>query len=349
MKGNVVRFASPEEKENLKRNNHEGYISKKARKRLADSVDWINEITKMRKAVIDGIQVKYKLTFITLTLPSSQVNDLTFEMARELQRKTLIKTGGIQFGSKGLMNYVDDLIKRNCLNQFLTELREKHNLKLYIWRAEAQKNGNLHFHIVTDIAIHYKTVRDIWNRIVNKLGYVDEYRKEHEKMSIEDYRQKYSKRMYIKHLKREETDQEYNNRTLNAYNKGLSEGWVNPNSTDIHAVKKIRDLRKYVTKYLAKEVDPLTDRMITGRLWYISQAISEIRNESDIIASDLTDELNDLIESNKDRAVKLEHCFILQMNIADIKKQGAVLIPLIFDEKIKRIRERVYKNSEVVT
>lgn len=52
---------------------------------------------------------------------------------------------------------------------------------------EFQGNGNLHYHIVTDTYIDYFLAQKIWNRIINKLGYVDVYTAKFSAMSLHDY------------------------------------------------------------------------------------------------------------------------------------------------------------------
>ena len=59
----------------------------------------------------------------------------------------------------------DNEIKRLYLNSFLTRVRKQYPGFLYLWRAERQKNGRLHFHIITDKYIPKKFVRSAWNSI----------------------------------------------------------------------------------------------------------------------------------------------------------------------------------------
>jgi hypothetical protein len=93
---------------------------------------------------------KFKVGFITLTLPSAQ-------------------------------KHSDQEIKSLCLNQFLIEAKKKWGLTHYVWKAEHQANGNLHFHILSDRFIPWKELREVWNRIINKLGYVDNFEAIHKK------------------------------------------------------------------------------------------------------------------------------------------------------------------------
>jgi len=131
---------------NLSETDHKGKISIKARRRIETAISWLLHTTE-RKRFYSARHKKhfyFKINFCTLTLASKQVHD-------------------------------DNTIKKVLLNQFLTEVRQKYGVKYYLWRAEPQKNKNIHFHIVMDKYIHYSEVRKMWIRIQDKLGYVERY------------------------------------------------------------------------------------------------------------------------------------------------------------------------------
>lgn len=67
----------------------------------------------------------------------------------------------------------DKEIKNKLLNDFLTRLRQNKGLTHYIWRAEPQKNNNIHFHIITNKYFNYQYIRDTWNNVQKKLGYIN--------------------------------------------------------------------------------------------------------------------------------------------------------------------------------
>src|SRR5690606_39568338 len=68
-----------------------------------------------------GSTYKFRLSFITLTLPSPQ--------------------GSIS----------DKEIKRGPLRMFIQKMGRRYGMYNYVWKAEKQKNGNIHFHITTDV------------------------------------------------------------------------------------------------------------------------------------------------------------------------------------------------------
>lgn len=83
---------------------------------------------------------RYKINFITLTLPSKQIHT----------DKEIIK----------------------CLSNFLNKWQKRRNGLIYLWKAEVQDNGNIHFHITSNAFYHYKRLKEDWNNEIEKLGYV---------------------------------------------------------------------------------------------------------------------------------------------------------------------------------
>ncbi len=122
----------------------------------------------------------------------------------------------------------DTFIKSKLLAPWLQYAKYKYKLKNYVWKAEAQVNGNIHFHITTDTFIHYKSLRDSWNKQCARYGYIDAFEHSH--------------------------------------------GHRDPNSTDVHAVKKVKNLGAYLCKYLAK--NEKDKRPIEGKLWACSYNLS---------------------------------------------------------------------------
>jgi len=258
---------------NLSNNEHYGIISSKAKNRIKTAIDWMVYLSKDKKHFSEKSKkhFTFKLTFVTLTLASKQIHD-------------------------------DNTIKKELLNHFLIEAKRKWKINRYLWRAEAQKNGNIHFHILTDKFIPWQELRETWNRIQNKLGYIDRYAVKQREIHKGGfmYRPELARKWnYIKQKK--------------AYKTGINEGWQNPNSSDIHSINKIRNLSAYLSKYCAKndvdqvkaneakqmklDLDPgasssmtaheeskyLKGRVIEGKLWRLSQSLSKLKSAIDFL------------------------------------------------------------------
>ena len=91
-----------------------------------------------------GYHKNVKPTVITLTLSSKQKHD-------------------------------DKWIKKELLELFLKWLINSKLVVNYFWRAESQKNGNIHFHILIDKYVDKIEIQNKWNSIQLKKGYLNEF------------------------------------------------------------------------------------------------------------------------------------------------------------------------------
>jgi hypothetical protein len=213
-------------------NSHLGSLSFAARKNLIRTIKrfvFLTATCNAEKRKI-GSRTKRSLKFVTLTLASAQIHS-------------------------------DLEIKEKLLNQFLTELRENFGLKNYVWKAEKQKNGNIHFHIIIDIFIHWREIRERWNRIQNKLNYVDRFRNLIESGGFNEYAGGcLANNPSISLAQIQER-----------WQKGQLSNWSQPPGTEIRNVAKIRDVHAYFAKYFAKD-DFLSPGF--GRIWFASRSLT---------------------------------------------------------------------------
>jgi len=209
--------------ENLIRdNNYNGYLSKKTARQVTKRVSNLLEIAQAGGRTV---------TFTTLTLPSVQVHS-------------------------------DEFIRRHLLGDFIRIIKERYHVVNYIWKAEAQGNNNIHFHILADAymdnrKIDFETgdINKIWNAILDRYGYIEPFRL----MMFNEWRKgKVSGELTAFH----------------AYNS-----WSQPNSTDVHALKSKTKPEAYINKYIAKP-EP-NKRKITGRLVGCSDTLRDVHNYID--------------------------------------------------------------------
>lgn len=272
-----------------------GVISKRAAARIRKSVSWLLYISN-DKTVLNsshGKRFKFKLSFITLTLASKQLHD-------------------------------DKIIKTRCLNQFLIEARKKWGVVHYIWRAEPQINGNIHFHIVCDKFIPWSELRDCWNRIQNKLGYVDRYREEQRAYHSGGFK------VRKKLLSRWEYKLQ-----LKAYRTGSRLDWNSPNSTDIHSIFKIKNLPQYISKYCTKNEG---GRQIEGNLWSLSESLSKLDGAIEILHNTTGDELNYIISRNIDKTHKHDYYTICYMSVDEWKSVINGELAEIFNDYVNQFK-----------
>lgn len=125
-----------------------GVLSTSARRKLRYYINLLVAQSEWKEAFNYELQktFRFRVNFITLTLSAPQ--------------------GDIS----------DKEIKRVCLNNFLNRARSKFGMTTYVWRAEKQQNGNIHFHITTDVYIHYYELCNLWNECQELLGFVSRFR-----------------------------------------------------------------------------------------------------------------------------------------------------------------------------
>lgn len=126
---------------NLKHNAPAGIVTARAGRKIRHAIQWMI-LTSKPKRVYSKKSKKsfsFRLAFITLTLSEDQKHN-------------------------------DKFIKNRMLRPFLKWI-ERNGCKLWVWKAETQKNGRLHFHITVDGFIHWQSIRKKWNDIQFKNGY----------------------------------------------------------------------------------------------------------------------------------------------------------------------------------
>lgn len=129
-----------------KNQKYTGNITSKSSRLIRDAIQLLDYITPQRE-VYDAILQKsmsFKLSFITLTLSSSQ-------------------------------KHPDSFITSTLLRPFLRHFQSNGTMQNYVWKAEKQKNGNIHYHIISDAYVNYTICLNYWNRIQSRLDYIDDF------------------------------------------------------------------------------------------------------------------------------------------------------------------------------
>lgn len=291
-------------KQKLPTSNTSGrFLSSNSKKRLKKSCNWLIELADNKKVWNERYKSSYqmKVNFITLTLPSLQM-------------------------------HLDTTIKKECLNLFLSNLRKTCKVNNYIWRNEAQENGNIHFHLLTDTYINHYLIRTFWNRAIGKLGYLKKYQEKYKGKSFEEYK----KMVDCKN----EMDEDILKRRWDYGNKS---NWLSPNTTDVHSLQKVKDVGAYLVKYLTKEENEiekdgrynLKSRKITGKGWGVSVELARIRGLKEL-KDDLIEKIIDYSKTVKKCKVIIEdyvtvYCVSMKEWAEGFKDDYKLLIEKIID------------------
>lgn len=126
-----------------------GKVTKGVQKRIQKCITLLIQSSPMRR-IWNPVAEKFhdfQLAFITLTIP-----DHGTDTAKDIYSK--------------------------CLAPFLRWARSI-GLRKYVWKAELQTRGAVHYHIATDVFVHYADAQNAWNKYMKKAGYLDAYAKKH--------------------------------------------------------------------------------------------------------------------------------------------------------------------------
>jgi hypothetical protein len=205
------------------------------------------------------------------------------------------------------------------LEKFLDNARANWGLNLYTWKIELQKNGSPHVHIATDTYINYYKLRKYWNSLLSKEGVLQHYTDKHNGCSFEQYISWYPPNDFCDV-----------SRSYERWSLGNKMGWTDPNTTDVHAVRHIKDLPAYISKYMAKELtseimvqglSALATPRSTARMWGCSLALSKkFKDTLDVYSDEYEDEDSSLFNAAlhvKQILGKKDRCGI-QHPVADI-------------------------------
>jgi hypothetical protein len=144
------RGKNEKSKENLQEKNKEKTnLSKATRKRIKTRIAWL--VWNSRLPFIEKnrpIREQTKnITFITLTIPGAIIKE-------------------------------HKQIKREALNRFIIYLKRKYEDLQYVWKAELQKRGQLHFHILINKRIPHELIYNQWLLCIRKFETVKAYEQE---------------------------------------------------------------------------------------------------------------------------------------------------------------------------
>lgn len=294
----------------LRDNSNHNKISKDAEKKIKRAVSYLSTVSDKKRVYVKeiGKSIDFKLTFVTLTLSSRQIHS-------------------------------DQIIRRDLIHHFITIATRKWAISHYVMRSERQANGNIHFHFVCNVFIPHAELREVWNNIQNKLGYVDRYREEMRSYHKNGFK---VRKDIIKYWPLEAQKQ--------AYMKGKLTDWAQPNSTDIHSLRLIKNVSDYICKYISKnsrinheKINGFTinhtkahfsnsvsvsvgakqflkENIKVGRLWSCSNSLSGLSGGVDVCNSKYDAEMHRLYADQKCRYFKKDYCEILFFDIETLHR-----------------------------
>lgn len=249
--------------------------SKNSMNKFKNAISWMLLFADKKKVFSKKEQktFSFRLAFITLTLPSAQ-------------------------------SHMDKFIKEHLLQPFLYWISRYYTAS-YVWKAESQLNGNIHFHITIDTFIPWKSIRSKWNQICAKHGYC--------KVFQDGSNDKGDAATQIKAI-RNENDL---NKTVGGY---LTKGSIEEKNHFALKKKEIT-LENIIEKfpYISCNLETRQhySRFIEGRLWGCSESLSKIKCFTSQLDNDFNNTEYQFFHDNK-----LQQLSTVMVNSAKKKLKG---------------------------
>lgn len=269
--------------EQFKNNSNNGKMSDITKKKIARAIDYLVYLAQPKRLphTKHGKGLFFRLNFVTLTLSSEQIHS-------------------------------DNEIQNHVFRPFLMALGRNWKVRNYVWRAEKQNNGSIHYHIVTDKFIPWNELRNVWNRCQQNLGYVTRYRENQILWHREGF-----------HFRQELAPKWGRSAQLKAYYEGCRHDWNSPNSTDIHSLRRISNVKAYFVKYMTKQ-EQIQD--ITSRLWGCSQNLSRISGAQVAVYNRIADDLAKLSHNKSVKIFTSDFYTIIFITILQLTELGCTEI-----------------------
>lgn len=226
-----------------------GLLSKGSKKNLKRAIENLLAIAIEKETFNPKFKThfKWKVNFITLTLPCPQGK------------------------------WTDKDVKKMCLDTWLKSARRRFGLRSYVWRAERQLNGNVHFHICTDVFIDKTNLRHSWNDRLEHCSYITAFEKKHG------------------HRNPNSTDVHSTQKVKNLAAYMIKYMCKSENSAELYRAQPpwAKPERKVNTRKIKgqfKRLMSLEESKINGRLWDCSQNLKQ-KHKCDFIIDTDTGEL----------------------------------------------------------
>lgn len=237
---------------------YSGMVTNCSRKRLTKAIEFMITAAPEKKILMDnGSYLKFRINFITLTI------SCTSKMVKGKEAH------------------------KQLLEPFLLWLKRKHGCKMYLWKAELQERGQLHYHLMTDCYVPWRWIRDKWNALQKENGYLEDYYYGYDE---ESGQQRYS---------------------------------YDANSTDVHSIYKEKDLVGYVKKEIFKYIKKIGSELgkdiqnkqtIEGKIWDCSLNIKQARYYATEVDSMTDYRFNNAIVKRATNVIRTDNCFIYEFD-----------------------------------
>jgi hypothetical protein len=269
------------------RNGFMSTSTKSVTKTRVDTLWFLSELGGLRNETKRQIMNEYLgytqqpvyLTFVTLTLPADQIRD---------------EAG----------DFDDKLAYQKLLKPFLLRLQRNFGVQCFIWVAEPQEAGNIHYHLLIDKYIDNTTNHEdeaknqvltkAWNAILDKNGYIEAYRQTQLARHAHGFAYNPEQRRRVEVMCAATGNYKTRYEVVNypeqveAYAAGIASNWECPNTADIHKLKAQNNVKGYLCKYLTKnDGSDSSRRKINGQTSGCSDKLRNVKAYMETFSDEL--------------------------------------------------------------
>lgn len=205
-------------------------------------------------------------------------------------------------------DYPPEFTDKDCnkmFNVWLTKIRKIYGKFNYLWVAEKQKNGRLHYHLITDKFIHINSCQYHWLKTLKTYGFT--VRTDLQDIRKNGFTYKGESGKQIKRFKENPLD-------VKQVRPYYSKSTKKPFSV-------LKAIGRYITKYISKN-----DSEIFAQLWNCSVSISHIATG---IVKIMTQETFEMLVEQQKKLTKLD------LKVKEIKDGVFVFPILIFSVELR--------------
>jgi len=129
-------------------NTYSGRVTAHGKKRLLKALDLMVQKSPTKRVInhVTGNEFDFKMNFVTLTL--AEQRNVTASEAYD-----------------------------KCLREWLRYMKRKMGVRDYVWKAEFQSRGQIHYHVATNTYLPWEVVRWRWNQLQYRAGYLEGFRR----------------------------------------------------------------------------------------------------------------------------------------------------------------------------
>jgi len=300
------RWRPPPSQPDPSKATYSGQLKQGTKRRLTKAIDLLVQSSTLRKIWDPQRQriIKHRLSFITLTVHQSGI--ITARAAHE-----------------------------KLLSHFLQWLRRTMKVNTYIWKAEVQKRGQIHYHITTPSYIPHQKIKDKWNELQQREGLLEEYynKKGHynpNSTDIGEVRQVENMTGYL--------CKEFCKSIQNPYNllmmkptADLKKGLITPEEFNVREKAAALEVKSF------------------GKLWDCSLNLKTFKRFSIPESHDIYFRLQEMIQKNLVWLLKLEQCWIIELPRNDLTQLLSLDKIHAYDEFLQLIRTYERDSPKVTT